>query len=191
MFELFWARWKIFIVSSWSIDRLVRISFCMVKWTVENLHIPWFLRTAELVHQRCQKNEDILQQKAYSWPIWFLWISWGMILWTSEIQLKSKWQFFGVVNKWGYSLFSLKLATITQTAAIIAANPSTKPTKIQMRAPLASMQPPLNAESPFIYGWERKILCCIRSQIFWLELITNLRLGDWIHHNQAYRSHDA
>lgn len=51
-----------------------------------------------------------------------------------------------------HSHSSPKLAIITQTAAIIAANPRTKPTKIQMRAPLASMQPPLNAVSPFIYG---------------------------------------
>lgn len=156
-----------------------------------NLHIPWFLRTAELVHQRGQENEYILHQKAHGWPIWFLRISWGMIReQTIELDesplIASKYM---AGNK-GYSLFSLKVATITQTAAIIAAKPSTKPTKIQIRAPLASMQPPLNAESPFIYGKKSRLLC-IRRPIIPLKLITNLRLGDRVHHNQANRSHDA
>lgn len=81
-----------------------------------------------------------------------------------------------------YSLSSLKLAIITQTAAIIAANPRTKPTKIQMRAPRASMQPPLNAASPFIYG-KNASLRCIWRLIRWISWATNLCLGDWIHHN--------
>lgn len=48
-------------------------------------------------------------------------------------------------------LFVVKPATITQTAAIIAANPSTNPTNIQIRAPLVSKQPPEKPVSPLIY----------------------------------------
>lgn len=61
---------------------------------------------------------------------------------------------FVFVKMWtknDYLPSSLISATIIHTAAMMAAKPRRKPTKIQIRAPRASRHPPLNETSPFIW----------------------------------------
>lgn len=84
----------------------------------------------------------------------------------------------------------LKLATITQMDAIMAAKPKTYPTKIQMRAPRASMHPPEYPESPSILYKTKKY----ENYMFAHKDITPnnyLRLGDRIDHKQTERAQDA
>lgn len=148
-----------------------------------------FFGTTKLKNNWTQENEYILQQDAYCRPT--------AACYKKEETQKCdvKWQFFRFYSKienikficsiWicrviKYLQSLLKSAIIVQIAAMMAANPRTKPTKIQMRAPRASMQPPLNCISPLIWNNRLQSLICpydLMHQSIYLSL------GDWINHD--------